>query len=88
MPELLLTLDALQKMERRKQKFMAALQGIDMDKEDKKESTKNTPVSVEDIKARAIARLTGDANMAGAVAEGFTSDKGLEYKITGGTDIG
>ena len=66
---------------------MAALQGVDIDKEQKKESS-NGPVTVEDVKARAVARLTGDTNMAGAVAEGFTSDKGLDYKIMGGTQIG
>ena len=66
---------------------MAALQGVDIDKEQKKESS-NRSVTVEDVKARAVARLTGDANMAGAVAEGFTSDKGLDYKIMGGTQIG
>lgn len=66
---------------------MAALQGVDIDKQEKKESSKG-PVSLEDVKARAVARLTGDANMAGAVAEGFTPDKGLQYKITGGAEIG
>lgn len=87
MPELLLTLDSLQKMERRKQKFMAALQGVDIDKEEKKQPAKG-PATLEDVKARAVARLTGDANLAGAIAEGLTPDKGLEYKIMGGTEIG
>ena len=94
MPELLLTLESMHKTEKRKQKFMAALQGIDLDESEgntqtsNTNSTNNTPLSVEDVKARAVARLTGDENMAGAIAEGFTSDKGLEYKIMGGTELG
>ena len=86
----------MHKTEKRKQKFMAALQGIDLDESEgstQSSSTSNTknnnaPVSIEDVKARAVARLTGDENMAGAIAEGFTSDKGLEYKIMGGTELG
>ena len=90
MPEILLTLNSIHKTERRKQKFMAALQGVDIDKEESKanSNSKNRPTTIEDVKARAVARLTGDANLAGAVAEGFTPDKGLEYKIVGGTEIG
>jgi len=91
MPELLLTLESMHKTEKRKQKFMAALQGIDLDEQsetqENSEGSKKPP-TVEDIKARAVARLTGDQNMAGAIAEGFTPDKGLEYKIMGGTEIG
>lgn len=92
MPELLLTLESMHKTEKRKQKFMAALQGIDLDEQSETqengEVTNKKPPTVEDIKARAVARLTGDENMAGAIAEGFTPDKGLEYKIMGGTEIG
>jgi hypothetical protein len=90
MPELVLTLEAMHRTEKRKQKFLAALQGIDIDEEDSGQSNssnKNVPTA-EDIKARAVARLTGDESLAGAIAEGFTSDKGLEYKIMGGTEIG
>ena len=92
MPELLLTLESMHKTEKRKQKFMAALQGIDLDEQtetqENNEVVNNKPLTVEDIKARAVARLTGDENLAGAISEGFTSDKGLEYKIMGGTEIG
>ena len=92
MPELLLTLESMHKTEKRKQKFLAALQGIDIDQnenveEDNQSVSKKVP-TVEDIKARAVARLTGDANLAGAISEGFTPDKGLEYKIMGGSEIG
>lgn len=92
MPELLLTLESMHKTEKRKQKFMAALQGIDLDEQtetqENSEVSNKKPLTVEDIKARAVARLTGDENLAGAISEGFTSDKGLEYKIMGGTEIG
>lgn len=92
MPELLLTLESMHKTEKRKQKFMAALQGIDLDEQtetqENSEVSNKKPPTVEDIKARAVARLTGDENLAGAISEGFTPDKGLEYKIMGGTEIG
>lgn len=92
MPELLLTLESMHKTEKRKQKFMAALQGIDLDEQtetqENSEVSNKKPLTVEDIKARAVARLTGDENLAGAISEGFTSDKGLEYKIMGGTELG
>ena len=90
MPELILTLEAMQKTEKRRQKFMAALQGVDLDKEGtgSQENSGSGAVTAEDVKARAIARLTGDHNLAGAVSEGFTPDKGLDYKIMGGTEIG
>ena len=82
----------MHKTEKRKQKFMAALQGIDLDEQtetqENNEVVNNKPLTVEDIKARAVARLTGDENLAGAISEGFTPDKGLEYKIMGGTEIG
>jgi len=92
MPELLLTLESMHKAEKRKQKFMAALQGIDIDQDENTKQNNNSGPSklptVEDIKARAVARLTGDENLAGAISEGFTPDKGLEYKIMGGSEIG
>lgn len=86
MPELMHTVEAMHRVEKRKQKFMAALQGVDLDKE---ETPKNDKVlTAEEVKARAIARLTGDKNLAGAVAEGFTPDTGLQYKIAEGAEIG
>lgn len=90
MPELMLTLDAMHKVEHRKNKFMAAIQGINIDQDESAENKeeKNRPVTAEEVKARAVARLTGDMNLAGAVAEGFTPDTGLKYKIMEGTEIG
>ena len=92
MPELTLTLDAMYRAEKRKNKFLAALQGIDIDGDsggDGKEGSKKTSLpTVEDIQARAIQRLTGDKNAAGATAAGITADMGTEYKIMEGTEIG
>lgn len=66
---------------------MAALQGVNLDEEidevmDKKVST------LEEIQARAAARITGDQNLAGAIAQGITPDMGTNYAIAEGTSIG
>ena len=77
MPELIATLDAMARIEKRKNKFLAALQGIDIEKDQQSDgvSKTNTPSTVEEVQARAIARLTGDTNAAGAVAvKTFVSD--------------
>jgi hypothetical protein len=89
MPELISTINAIHRVERREQKFMAAIQGIDLDKDGTEENTSTTaPVTVEDVMARAVARITGDENAAGAAASGITSEMGLQYKIMEGTEIG
>lgn len=66
---------------------MAALQGVDLDEKidndiDQRVST------LEEVKARAVARLTGDMNMAGAISQGITPDMGVDYVVTGGSEIG
>ena len=91
MPELSATLKAMYEAERRRQKFMAALQGINLDEHI--DSTIDSQIeqsipSVEDIQARAVARLTGDHNLAGAISQGLTPEMGVEYKIAEGTEIG
>jgi hypothetical protein len=94
MPELTLTLDAMYRAEKRKNKFLAALQGIDIDGNsdsdgnEKEGSKKASLPTVEEVQARAIQRLTGDKNAAGATAAGITADMGTEYKIMEGTEIG
>lgn len=89
MPEIIKTIEAIHKVEKRKQKFLAAIQGIDLDQEETTTKTENKKVpTVEDIKARAVARLTGDQNLAGAISEGFTPDTGLDYKIMDGAEVG
>ena len=90
MPELIATLDAMARIEKRKNKFLAALQGIDIEKDQQSDgvSKTNTPSTVEEVQARAIALLTGDTNAAGAVAAGVTPEMGIQYKIMEGTGIG
>lgn len=85
MPELLATLDAMGRVEKRKNRFMAALQGIDIDKDGDGESMQQGPLpTVEEIQARAMRRITGDESVAGAVAAGLTPDMGIDYEIMGG----
>jgi hypothetical protein len=89
MPEILVTLEAMAKVEKRKNKFMAALQGVDIDKDQEDQQGESTgPATLEQVQARAVARITGDKNLAGAHAAGITPDMGLEYKISEGTGIG
>ena len=90
MPELAATLKAMYESERRRQKFMAALQGVDLDEkidEDIDAEISRIP-SVEEIQARAVARLTGDRTAAEAISQGLTPDMGVIYSITEGTELG
>lgn len=67
---------------------MAAIQGIDLE-EGQEEAVQEEHVStVEEIQARAIARLTGDRDVAGAVSQGFTPEMGVQYRIAEGTELG
>jgi hypothetical protein len=88
MPELAATLRAMYESERRRQKFMAALQGVNIDGETEDESVEEPVSKIEDVRARAFARLTGDRDMAGAISQGFTPDMGVTYKIAEGTELG
>jgi ribosomal protein L12E/L44/L45/RPP1/RPP2 len=87
MPELAATLNAMYESERRRQKFMAALQGVDIDEKIDQDIDERVS-TLEEVKARAVARLTGDKNMAGAISQGITPDMGTEYKLVGGAEIG
>lgn len=88
MPELAATLKAIYEAERRKQKFMAALQGIDIDENSEDSEEDSRIPTVEEIQARAVAKLTGDKSMAGAIEQGFTPDMGVIYQIAEGAEIG
>lgn len=80
MPELIATLNAVYKKEERNQRFMAAIQGIDLDKHtggDKKATT------LQEIHARVQAKLTGDMEKAKAIEYGFTPEVGLSYSAYG-----
>lgn len=87
MPELAATLNAMYEAERRRQKFMAAIQGIDLD-EKIDEDIDERISTIEEIQARAVARLTGDRDLAGAISQGFTPEMGVQYKIAEGTELG
>lgn len=91
MPELAATLKAMYETERRRQKFMAALQGIDIDEKIDKtidEQIEDRVPTIEEIQARAVARITGDKSLAGAISQGFTPEMGVAYKIAEGTELG
>lgn len=75
------TLNAIYRREHRQQKFMAALQGVDIDKENKGEEDK--AVTFEEVKARAIARATGDKELSNAALFGFDKLDGTSYSLIG-----
>lgn len=75
------TLNAIYKREHRQQKFMAALQGVDIDKENKGEQ--DEAVTFEQVKARAIAKATGNQEAANAALFGFDKIDGTEYSLVG-----
>ena len=81
MQELMATLNAIYKREHRQQKFMAALQGVDIDKESKGEQ--DEAVTFEQVKARAIAKATGNQEAANAALFGFDKIDGTEYSLIG-----
>lgn len=66
---------------------MAALQGVNID-EEIDEAMDNRVSTLEEIQARAAARLTGDQNLAGAIAQGITPDMGTNYAVAEGSSIG
>jgi hypothetical protein len=88
MPELMATLNAVHMSEKRKNTFLAALQGINLDETVDEENVSKPLSTVEEVQARAIARLTGDANLASSVAQGFTPEMGISYMLGEGTEIG
>lgn len=69
---------------------MAALQGVDLDEKiDKDINAEISSIpSVEEIQARAVARLTGDKNAAGAIGQGLTPDMGVIYQLAEGAELG
>jgi len=82
MPELTATLKAMYSAESRKNKFMASLQGVNLDSSDSDDNSEKQPSTLKDIQAKAMARLSGDNEKASsAVQYGFTPDMGVEYDI-------
>jgi hypothetical protein len=83
MPELVATLKAMYESENRKNKFLAMVNGIDMENSSDNQDDDNRPATFQEIQARAMARLTGDTTKAKAVEYGITSDMGLAYEVLG-----
>lgn len=75
------TLSAIYQKEHRQMKFMAALQGVDIDQDKKEEG--GGPVTFEEIKARAIQKITGSSEAANAARFGFDQMDGTDYTIVG-----
>lgn len=82
MQELMVTLKAIYEREHRHNKFTAAMQGIDIDKDNKKEGESGA-VTFEEVKARAIQKATGDISQAHAARFGVDQMDGTDYKIVG-----
>lgn len=66
---------------------MAALQGVDID-EKIDEQIDERVATVEEIQARAMAKLSGDRNLIGAANQGITPEMGVQYAIAEGTELG
>ena len=75
------TLNAMYKREHRQNKFMAMLQGVDIENEKNTEGDGET-VTFEEIKARAVKRMTGSEELANAQLYGFSEEEnGTEYTL-------
>lgn len=80
MQELMATLKAIYEREHRHNKFTAAMQGVNIDENKQGE---DGAVTLEEVKARAAAKMTGDLSVANAVREGFDQLDGTGYSIVG-----
>lgn len=77
------TLNAMYKKEHRHHKFMAMLQGVNIDEGTKTEG-EDEPVTFEEIKARAALKVTGNIETANAERYGFKiEENGTAYSIVG-----
>jgi hypothetical protein len=84
MQELIATLGAMHEKENRQNKFLAAIQGIDLSSDNSSSpSSDDAPVSLSEITARAERRLGGDESSAYAIEFGISKDEGLGYEVLG-----
>ena len=81
MPELTATLKAMYKVEGRKNKFLAAMQGVDLDADNTSSDSTEKPSTFQEIQARAISKLTNNEDVAGAARLGITPDMGIGYAV-------
>jgi len=82
MSELIATLGAMHEKENRQNKFLAAIQGIDLSEQSQASENSGT-TTLQDIEARAHARITGNQTEAMAIQQGFDGSDGLGYSIVG-----
>lgn len=73
LPELMLIIKKMREKDHRDKKFLAAMQGIDLDKGQNSEVQKR----IKEVEARAAARLTGDEN---ALEKAEYADMGFEFQ--------
>ena len=83
MQELIATLGAMHEKENRQNKFLAAIQGIDLSENTSSKSSEDAPSSLSEITARAERRLGGDDNSAYALEFGISASDGLGYQVLG-----
>lgn len=86
MPELTATLKAMYKRENRNNKFIAAMQGVNLDEDSVSSDSEDKPSTFQEIQARAMQKLTGDKSKSKAIEYGFTPDLGVEYSFIGDED--
>lgn len=83
MQELIATLGAMHEKENRHNKFLAAIQGIDLSANEPQESGSDAPTSLAEITARAERKLGGSNDSAYALEFGISADDGLGYETLG-----
>ena len=86
MPELSATLKAMYKVENRKNKFMAAMQGHEFDTDSTDSDSDAKPSTFLEVQARAMAKMTGDKEKAKALEYGFMPEEGTGYIMIGDID--
>lgn len=87
MQELIATLGAMHEKENRQNKFLAAIQGIDLSENISSQSGSDAPVSLAEINSRAERRLGGSEDSAYALEFGISESDGLGYQVLGLADI-
>ena len=81
MPELTATLKAMYKVENRNNKFIAAMQGVDLDSDNTSSDSTDKPSTFQEVQARAVSKLTNNENLAGAAQLGLSPDMGIGYAV-------
>lgn len=83
MQELIATLGAMHDKENRQNKFLAAIQGIDLSENSSNKADADAPSSLSEITARAERRLGGDDSSSYALEFGISTSDGLGYQVLG-----